>query len=110
MIVSLETFTAKRSLAGAELESNRLRVRAERCPCLRVVAADVTGDDGAAFVEDRYRRVAVEAEHAGELEIWIGERGPRPAVSANERLRLALVVADVRADVLVLGWVSTNRA
>jgi hypothetical protein len=62
----------------------------------------VTGDDAAAFVEDRDSRVAVEAESTGKLEIWIGERGPRPPVLANERLRLALVVGDVQADELVL--------
>jgi hypothetical protein len=102
MIVSLETFTANRVWLEPGSRAFESEVCGEGFPGFRVPAADVARDDAAAFVEDRDRRVAVEAERTNELEIRVGERRPRPTVLADERPRLALVVGDVQADELVL--------
>jgi hypothetical protein len=102
MIVSLETFTANGVWLEPGSRAIESEVLGERFPGLRVPAACVARDDAAAFVEDRDRWVAVEAERTGELEIRIGERRPRPPVLADERLRFTLVVGDVQADELVL--------
>jgi len=63
----------------------------------------MTGDDDPVLVQDRDRRMSVERERAGELDVRVGERGPRPTVLAEELVRLVPVVGDVYADELVLG-------
>jgi hypothetical protein len=83
--------------AGAWLEPLR-----QRFPRRGVTAADVTGDDDPVLVEDGDGRVPVEREGAGELDVRVGERGPRPSVLADERIRSVPVVGDVQADELVL--------
>jgi hypothetical protein len=62
----------------------------------------VAGDHGAVLVDDSDGWVSVESEGAGELDVRVGERGPRPPVLPDERVRCARVVGDVQADVLVL--------
>jgi hypothetical protein len=63
----------------------------------------VARDDDAVFVQNGDRRVPVEPEGAGELDVRVGERRPCPAVLGQERLRLVPVVGDVQADELILG-------
>jgi hypothetical protein len=63
----------------------------------------MTRDDDPVLVEDCDRRVSVEREGAGELDVRVGERGPRPPILPDERIRRVPVVGDVQADEFVLG-------
>jgi hypothetical protein len=89
-------------LRGVRRRALLLDAVRERGPRLGVAAADVARDDLAVLVEDGDGRVAVELERAGEGDVGVGERRPRPAVLLEERPRRAGVVADVDADELVL--------
>jgi len=63
----------------------------------------VARNDDAVLVDHGDGRVPVQPERAGQLGVRVGERGPRPAVLAQERFRLVPVVRDVQPDELVLG-------
>jgi hypothetical protein len=63
----------------------------------------VTRDDDAVLVEYGDGWMSVEREGTGELDVRVGEGGPRPPVLAEELVRLVPVVGDVQSDELVLG-------
>lgn len=103
MIVSLDTLTASTVWPEPESRATRSEAFGERFPDLGVSPADVACDDDAVLVQNGNRRVPVEPEGAGELDVRVGERRPRPAVLGQERLRRVPVVGDVQAEESVLG-------